>query len=66
MEQSLSAAVEKTVEIYKNQTSGTKIYFLEFSPQEQEDGLAVNGHPTESTNCKAAKKLTDSILKIIF
>lgn len=57
--------VEKAVEAYTSETQDTNISVMKFDLQEAEDGYAADWHPTETTHCKAAKKLAGHIKELM-
>lgn len=58
-------AVDQAVKDFKMITQDDKIFSLKFTEQLPEDGLALNGHPTEVTHTKAAFVLTNKIKEIM-
>ncbi|MDR1687963.1 MAG: GDSL-type esterase/lipase family protein [Clostridiales bacterium] len=60
----LYPSVELAAENYIKATGDENVFCMKFDEQQMSDGLAADWHPTERTNVKAAKKLTDEIKKI--
>ncbi len=50
--------VQKAVGEYRQETGDTKISYMGFEEQRQEDGRVADWHPTECTHEKAAEKLS--------
>lgn len=57
--------VEKAVAAYSAASGDTSIACMPFVPQLEEDGLAADYHPTETTYRKAAEKLTAEIRRLL-
>lgn len=65
MGQELCPEVEKQVELFAKTNGDTKIHFLSFDVQLEEDGIGIDYHPNETTNNKMAKRLTERIAQIM-
>lgn len=61
----LFPVIESAVLDYKSEYGDNKIYTMEFDVQSFNDGVCVDYHPSEKTNIKASKKLTEFLKGII-
>lgn len=57
----LYPSMEEAMEDYTAETGDTKISALKFDVQDEEDGYAVDWHPTEATQQKAADRLVEEL-----
>ena len=65
MGDNLYPCVEKAVADYSAETGDANISAFHLEPQEPEDGLVADYHPTETTHTKAADALTAEIKRVM-
>lgn len=65
MDQSLCSTVESVVNQLRTQKNDSNLYYYHLDLQAEEDGLAVDYHPTSATHQKVALNLTAEIRRIM-
>lgn len=61
----LYPTLEQAVSRYTRETGDSRISVMKFEVQREEDGYAVDFHPSRLTHRKAADRLTSEIRKLM-
>ncbi|HKM05020.1 MAG TPA: GDSL-type esterase/lipase family protein [Lachnospiraceae bacterium] len=64
MGQDLCPVIHSQVERFAKDKKDTNIFFMEFDVQLESDGIGSDWHPSETTHCKMAEKLTNKIKEL--